>query len=108
MLDRIDWTDASISQPVVTDLDPRSFLLTPSEVERLKEDFHILMSRYRSSKCRVRSQRKACCARVLVMRMKNEFSHEWKCSMAYSKSLSATDVNQVQNGKPDYLFCLIR
>ena len=76
MLDRINWTDVSISQPVVEDLDPRSFLLTLSEVERLKEDFHIVMSRYRSSKCRERSQGKACCARVLVMRMKNEFSHE--------------------------------
>ena len=38
VLDRIDWTEASISQPVVEDLDPRSFLLTPSEVERLKEE----------------------------------------------------------------------
>ena len=62
------------------------------------------MSRYRSSKCRVRSQRKACCARVLVMRMKNEFSHEsgnvqWHIPSRYQ---------QVHNGKPDYLFCLIR
>ena len=101
MLDRIKWTYASISQPVVEDLDPRSFFDSVRGGKPQRRLSH-LMSRYRSSKCRVRSPRKACCARVPVMRMKNEFSHEsgnvqWHIPSRYQQQMSNKSkmVNQI-------------